>query len=841
MNGLITDLSKSNAEELFEIVTINGQWKLKLKDGVSLDYEEDTSFSISIGIKSVPNSRGTINPATPITIDVTVVNVNELAQIQISGPDLSIIDIGDELTVKVVKEDDDGLHATPNIAYKWFYASDPDTFIGTGTSYYITAADHGKKIGVERTYTDINGNQDKVVKMMDANIILTDADKARFIITNKQGIGEAPKVGTVLTALRVSDDPDGHRPGSTTFEWYHVGNPDEVIGRGNIYTVVEGDIGFQIRFRAIYTDGNGQIETINANIGSITGIVVAADETGNNGDEGDAKFFISNENQVREAPTIGTVLTALRGKADPDGNGNGPIDIQWFHINAPEVVIGTKNTYTVTTDDVGHRLMFRAFYIDGDGKIESVLANAPSISGVVTAPTGTTNTLLASSTTTSITENEDGFITSLTLRVQDSANQFLTLEKDKFIITMNNRISDLGKSNAAEMFEVINDNGVWKLKLKDGYSFNFEKDTSFSISITVNNIANSAGVVVPSNTITITITIANANEFADIQIVAPDPSEIDIGDKLTVNIIAEDEDGLHATPSISFKWFYASDPDTVIGTGDSYIVKAADRGEKIGLERTYTDIYGNQDKVVDILDVEVLRVEITTPTPPVSPSPSAPPQPVDTTVTVEPETASKVKAGDGSDTITDGNRNDIIIGGKGDDVIDLGHDEEGKDQDQVVYGIGDQSAKDGGDTITNFNRGRDSFIFSLEANSDTNAIDSLDDFLDYVIGSTPNDLSDDQLLVGLNFNFNSLGSVELTGISFHFHDSVSFGGGRVAIPIVTVHFSEALDQQAIINALGGDLQTALTSFNSDGILTNIDYLDDLMGGVGSIGYQIDTL
>lgn len=106
---------------------------------------------------------------------------------------------------------------------------------------------------------------------------------------------------------------------------------------------------------------------------------------------------------------------------------------------------------------------------------------------------------------------------------------------------------------------------------------------------------------------------------------------------------------------------------------------------------------------------------------------------------------------------------------------------------------------------------------------------------------SPIDLSDDQLLVGLNFNFKSLGSVELTGISFHFHDSVSFGGGRVAIPIVTVHFSETLDQQAIINALGGDLSTALSSFNSDGILTNIDFLDDLMGGVGSIGYQIDTL
>lgn len=493
-------------------------------------------------------------------------------------------------------------------------------------------------------------------------------------------------------------------------------------------------------------------------------------------------------------------------------------------------------------DDIGHRIMFRAFYIDGDGRIETVLTNLPAISGVVNPRSGVKNTIIASGTAVSITEGEEGFTTDITIRVQDFYRDYLTFKDENFIITMKGLITDLSKSKAAELFEVVTIDGKWKLKLKDGVSLDYEEGASFSISIGIKNVPNSRGNIQPANPITIDVTVVDVNELAQIQISAPDLSIIDIGDELTVKVIEEDDDGLHATPNIAYKWFHASDPDTVIGTGDSYIVKAADRGEKIGVERTYTDIYGNQDKVVDILDIEVLRVEVTAPPPPptTSPTPSAPPQ-VDTTVTVEPETASKVKVGDGSDTITDGNRNDIIIGCKGDDVIDLGHDEEGKDQDQVVYGIGDQSAKDGGDTITNFNRGRDSFIFSLEANSDTNAIDSLDDFLDYVIGGTPNDLSDDQLLVGLNFNFNSLGSVELTGISFHFHDSVSFGGGRVAIPIVTVHFSETLDQQAIINALGGDLSTALSSFNSDGILTNIDYLDDLMGGVGSIGFQIDTL
>lgn len=151
------------------------------------------------------------------------------------------------------------------------------------------------------------------------------------------------------------------------------------------------------------------------------------------------------------------------------------------------------------------------------------------------------------------------------------------------------------------------------------------------------------------------------------------------------------------------------------------------------------------------------------------------------------------------------------------------------------------TAKDGGDIITNFNRGRDSFIFSLEANSATNVIDSLDDFLMYVMSGTPEDVSDDQLLVVLNLSTPSQGQPQLVGVSFHFQDSVSFGGGRIAVPVVKVQFSVALDQQAIIAALGGDMQSVQTAMNSDGILTNLDYLDDLMGGEGSIGYQIDMI
>ena len=137
--------------------------------------------------------------------------------------------------------------------------------------------------------------------------------------------------------------------------------------------------------------------------------------------------------------------------------------------------------------------------------------------------------------------------------------------------------------------------------------------------------------------------------------------------------------------------------------------------------------------------------------------------------------------------------------------------------------------------------GADSFIFELAANTETNAIQDMDDFISYLNGGTPDDLSDDQLLVGLDFNINSDGNVELTGLTFHFEDSVFFGGGRISIPVVTIDFSNPMTEAQIISALGGDEAVAATLVNSDGILTNLDYLDDLLGGPDAVGYQVEIV
>ena len=378
-------------------------------------------------------------------------------------------------------------------------------------------------------------------------------------------------------------------------------------------------------------------------------------------------------------------------------------------------------------------------------------------------------------------------------------------------------------------FEVNSDG---QIILKKGLDFEtiISANKSFILTVQASDGTNTEDVFV-------TIKVTDVEEGpAKIQITPSDADldAYDVGTVLTASLVEEDPDGL--VGEAQWRWFYLDTPFSSIGTGTTYTVKEEDRGEFIGVARVYEDGKGGkglgENEVREVFVSIVPRVAIT---------PEENTEESDSTVAAQPDKASIVQTGDGSDIITDGSRNDLIIGGLGDDKIDLGSDPDGFDQDQVIYAIGDQTAEDGGDMITNFTRGRDSFIFKLSANAETNAILDMDDFINYLNGGTADDLSDDQLLVGLNFDLDSEGEIELNGLSFHFADSVFFGGGRVSIPVVTISFADPLDKAAIINVLGGDEATIPNIVNSDGILTDLSYLDDLLGGPDAVGYQVEVV
>ena len=530
---------------------------------------------------------------------------------------------------------------------------------------------------------------------------------------------------------------------------------------------------------------------------------------GNVDEGGETPYFIDNTNNVREAPEPGTILTAQRStdrsKRDPDRHDNSvPDQFEWFHVDSPDVVIGTGKTYTVQTSDVGEQLRFRVTYRDLSGTDEMVLANAGSISGVVRLAGGERIALTASATSASIDEHTDGVSTDIEFSVYDGGEHAFT--STDFTIT----------GTESEHFEVArNQAGNWHLRLKPEHALNYETTTSLTLQVRVSDGTNQ------SNSIdNITINVNNLDDGdATIAITG---ANVEVGTQLGITY-TEDPDGLMAGTTPTYNWFYARDPDpeTAIGTGTTYTIKEGDRGEYIGVKVTYTDTLGTQLVVQDINDKPVPHHVVT---------PASPEE--DNTIDAHQDQASKIEAGDGADTITGGSRNDVIDGGLGDDMIDLGTTPD--DADRVVYAIGDQTAADGGDHISGFNRGKDKFIFSLESNTETDKIENYEDFLNYITNGTPDNLGDDQFMVQLDVDFNTESEPVLAGLYLHFSNSSFFSGGRISMPFINIKFAETVSKTDFLEIVKHDVSNKFVG----GILTDLDYFDDLLGGDGSIGYEI---
>ena len=300
---------------------------------------------------------------------------------------------------------------------------------------------------------------------------------------------------------------------------------------------------------------------------------------------------------------------------------------------------------------------------------------------------------------------------------------------------------------------------------------------------------------------------------------------------LSVAVDTADAEGINSSVPPVYRWFYASAPDGNIGTDSTtYTVTAADAGEVIGVGVTYTDNNDVSFEVTTMLDA-VNEVGY------IVPNPDG-----ENTITIPGTQGMEVDAGDGSDTITSSAGDDTIIGGLGDDVIDLGT---GDDEDTVIYTIGGQTAQDGGDDITNFNRGKDKFVFSLESNADTMAITNLDELFTFINKGTET-VYDDEFLVHLDFDFSG-DAPALDGVNFHFTDGVFYSGGRISMPIVEIDFAESSvihGAENIITEVFGNENNLREGLNPRAaILTDLEYLNALFGGddqFEAIGFQLAT-
>ena len=201
----------------------------------------------------------------------------------------------------------------------------------------------------------------------------------------------------------------------------------------------------------------------------------------------------------------------------------------------------------------------------------------------------------------------------------------------------------------------------------------------------------------------------------------------------------------------------------------------------------------------------------------------------------------KIGAGEGSDDITGGQKDDQIDGGAGDDDIILTRDDNGEQvdagADEVLYEFGyDGVGIDGGDEIVGFKRGQDKVTFVVQ---DSRQFANLEEFLGSLKGEDDEDLTaDDAFIVTMQWGTDEAGDFYFDGVLLHFKDASAFGGGRVSSPLVTVTFDQRLDFVDLTEILGGADKVAANFDFTHAAFKNLDEVLPRLFGEGSIGFKV---
>ena len=144
----------------------------------------------------------------------------------------------------------------------------------TGSTYTLAAADEGKAIKVEVTFTDDAGNDESLTSA--ATDVVAAAPTPNSPATGAPTISGTAQVGETLTADK-SGIADADDLTSATYSYQWLADDAEIAGaNGSTYTLVAEDEGKAIKVQVSFTDDAGNNEALTS---AATGAVSAAQPT----------------------------------------------------------------------------------------------------------------------------------------------------------------------------------------------------------------------------------------------------------------------------------------------------------------------------------------------------------------------------------------------------------------------------------------------------------------------------------------------------------------------------------------------------------------------------------
>ena len=169
----------------------------------------------------------------------------------------SVAQVGETLTAETTGiADADGLD-NASFAYQWL-ADDADISEETGSTYALTAADEGKTVKVQVSFTDDAGNEETLTSTAtDAVAGLPNSPAAGApTITGTAQVGETLTAETTGIA-----DADGLDNASFAYQW--LADDADISGAtGKTYALTEADEGKTVKVQVSFTDDAANEETL---------------------------------------------------------------------------------------------------------------------------------------------------------------------------------------------------------------------------------------------------------------------------------------------------------------------------------------------------------------------------------------------------------------------------------------------------------------------------------------------------------------------------------------------------------------------------------------------------
>ena len=267
--------------------------------------------------------------------------------------------------------DADGLGSV-QYEYQWL-ADDSDISGATNGAYSPAAADQGKAIRVQMSFTDDAGNDESLTSAATAAVAV--APPTNTPATGAPTITGTAQVGETLTS-NTSGIADAEGLSNVQYEYQWLADDAEIAGAtGSTYTLTDSEESKTVKVQVSFTDDADNEETLTS---AGTDAVAAAPPTNSPATGAPA---ISGTAQVGE-----TLTAKTSGIADSDGLSSVQYEYQWLAADA-EIAGATGSTYTLTDSEESKAIKVQVSFTDDEDNDETLTSAATAaVAGV--QPTG---------------------------------------------------------------------------------------------------------------------------------------------------------------------------------------------------------------------------------------------------------------------------------------------------------------------------------------------------------------------------------------------------------------------------------------------------------------------